>query len=91
MKKCLKILFRGEITDDLTKGIMKKARSMALEGDIQILDKDLIKIIAYGSKENIDKLVDMLYNFGSFNESFSVEIEPYLKDKDYRGIFRIVV
>lgn len=90
MKKCLRISCKCRVSKDLTENIKKEANKLTIEGNIQVTEPDNLKIVACGSKENIDRLIDSLYKLGSKKNPFSVEIEPFLKEKDYRGIFRVI-
>lgn len=89
MKKCLKITLMtlDSAFRDVVQGA---ARKLDLEGTVQFVDPKEIVIIACGSKENIDAFLDNLHQgFGSTVPE-EVQVEPFLKEKDYRGIFRVL-
>ena len=41
-------------------------------------------------KEGVDAFLDELHKSAGAAELKEIEIEPFLKDKDYRGVFRII-
>lgn len=91
MKKCVKITFHASLKKDfLHTFVQKHARSFGLEGVAQSQSPDVIKIIVYGEMDDIDNLVDILHKESSQHEIRNIEIEPFLKDRDYRGIFRVI-
>lgn len=91
MKKCLKITFTLNVLDrGLRDAIQTAARKLDLEGTVQFVEPQGMVIIACGSKENIDGFLDIIHQgFGS-NVPEDVLVEPFLKERDYRGIFRIL-
>jgi acylphosphatase len=90
MNKCLKItLWLDPKNNFLHEAVQKSARQLELEGLIQQLGLDQFKIIVCGKKDNVDLFVDFLHN-QSTKEIKSIEIEPFLKDRDYRGVFRVI-
>jgi len=70
--------------------IQKHARTLAIEGTVAIEEKDTIKIIICGQKEAIDKFVDALHKELAKISPKNLEIEPFIKEKDYRGVFRVI-
>lgn len=74
----------------LQKIVQKHARKLDLEGMVQQVVKDLVKIIVCGKKEQVDSFVDLLHKEISDTKFHDIEIEPFLKDKDYRGVFRVI-
>ena len=91
MKKCLKISFvlnhpEGFLQDF----VQKNARLLQVEGTVQIIEPNMISIVACGSKENIDTFLDIIHEGMSSHIPENVVVEPFLKEKDYRGIFRIL-
>jgi acylphosphatase len=91
MKKCLKITFTSKALDrGLRDSIQATARKLGVEGTVQFVDPHEMVIIACGSKDNIDGFLDTIHQgFGS-SVPEDVLVEPFLKEKDYRGIFRIL-
>jgi acylphosphatase len=90
MMKCIKVTCMLKVTKVFADFVQKHAHKLALEGFLQIVTPDQIKIVVCGAKDNIDKFVDILYKEGAHKKPFSLEVEPFLKDKDYRGVFRII-
>jgi acylphosphatase len=91
MNKCLRITLQIKIEEGtLQNYIQKNAKKFNIEGIAQAVDKETIKIIACGESENIDKFVDSIYAGYKDAKPTIIEVEPFLKDKDYRGVFRLI-
>ena len=92
MNKCLKITLTVDPQERvLLNTIQKHARTYELEGMAQALAADKVKIIICGEKEQVDFFVDALHKETSAKGPVKdIEIEPYVKDKDYRGVFRVI-
>jgi len=91
MNKCLKIIVHIKPQKRLIQAVIQQhARDLALEGLVQPIAVDRLKIIACGKKEQVDLFVDMLHRESAQEDIQDIEIEPFLKDKDYRGVFRVI-
>ncbi len=90
MNKCIKITCTLKITKTFTETVQKQAQALSLEGLMQAVGTDTIKIVACGSKENIEAFVDFFYKQDTAKKPLDVEVEPFVKDKDYRGVFRLI-
>ena len=91
MKKCLKIGFRSHVSDrGLRDSIQTAARKLGVEGTVQFIEPNEIIIIACGSNDNIDGFLDTIHQGFGAHPPEDVQIEPFLKERDYRGIFRIL-
>ena len=90
MTKCVRIVCKCTHSKNLIDAIQKYAQKLSLEGILQIIDDQTFTIIVSGSKESTDRLLDGLYKIGSIAEPFSLEVEPFHKEKDYRGVFRVI-
>ncbi len=90
MKQCLKITVFIKATDDFLQDFLRKqATNLGLEGTAQPAD-DRINIIACGNKDNIDLFLDALHKGTPKLKPDFIELEPFFKEKDYRGVFRII-
>jgi len=93
MKKCLKIILEVQNIpkDFLKKSIQKKASTLKVEGTAQLLaDSTLLRIIACGKKDDVDAFLDILHKEIAMLEVDDMQVEPFLKEKDYRGVFRVI-
>lgn len=91
MNKCLRITIFGDCSSDfLVSFIQKNARLFALEGTASIIDAEHALIIVCGDKDKVEGFLDALHKGTSEWKPDQVEVEPFLKDKDYRGVFRII-
>lgn len=91
MMKCLKIILQIDITEGLLQNfVQKNAKKFNIEGTAQAIDKKTAKIIACGTNENMESFVDSLYKGYKDQKPSVVEVEPFLRDKDYRGVFRVI-
>ncbi len=87
MNKCVKITITVESLSEFLHEIIKPyARKMDLEGMVQPVGQVQARIIACGKKEKVDAFVELLQK----EALKDIEIEPFVKDKDYRGVFRVV-
>lgn len=91
MDKCLKILFSAEVPRDVVQHMLHTCtKKVAVEGVAQMFSENNIRIIVCGSVENVDSFIDFMYQELVKSNVEEPVIEPFLKDKDYRGVFRIV-
>ena len=87
MNKCLKITITVDKLNGLLNEVIKAhARSMDLEGVARPEGPTKVIIIACGKKERVDSFVELLQK----EAVQDVAIEPFRKDKDYRGVFRVI-
>jgi acylphosphatase len=93
MAQCLKIHCSSALADGdmLFEFIQKKAQQCGVEGLVQPVENLRIRIIVCGEKDDIEDFIEELHK-GSpkIPELIDFEMEPFLKDRDYRGVFRIV-
>lgn len=90
MKKCVKILLSGDFpTGFMHASIQEHAREVGLEGTAQMMPDNQIRVVVCGNSDQIDQFIDLLHNSAK-KVSFTYEIEPFLKDKEYRGVFRVI-
>lgn len=91
MNKCLKITIKvGPKQGFIQNIVLKNARKFGLEGLAQPVGEDKVRIIVCGDKEQVDSFVDIIHKESSKDKVEDIEIEPHLKDKDYRGVFRVI-
>ena len=87
MNKCLKITVTVERMEGFLHTVVQRnARACGLEGMVKPLGPSQASIIVCGKKDKVDTFVDELQK----EEITNVEIEPFIKDKDYRGVFRVI-
>lgn len=90
MAQCLRISFTGAVSKTFLHSIVQKnAKKLDLEGMAQI-DNDNVLIVVCGNKEHIDQFIDVLHKEIIKESAENVEIEPFIKEKDYRGVFRVI-
>lgn len=70
--------------------VQKCAHRLHLEGTSIIEPHDTVKIVATGSHEAIEHFIDLLYNGFDGCKPSTIEVEPFIKDRDFRGIFRVL-
>jgi len=91
MKKCVKILITMPIDQQfITDVVQGYARKLSLEGVAHIAQPDSIKIVVVGVKESIDQYIDLLHKESAHYKNSSLEVEPFIKDRDYRSVFRVI-
>jgi len=93
MYKCLKITMLVETVPNnfMKNHLQKKAVQLAIEGTAQSLKKEnRIKMVIHGKKEAIENFIDYLHKKPGNLIVDDIEVEPFAKDRDYRGAFRII-
>lgn len=70
--------------------IKKAAIEYKIEGTARLVSSNQIELAVCGDSQRIDDFIDLLYkNF----EKYKIEdivLEPFFRDRDYRGLFRVV-
>jgi len=94
MKKCVKIVCSPQNTA-IKKGFMHEflqeyARKHSLEGHAQLLASGIVTAVVVGEKDSVDVFIDLLHRDAEKWELAGIEVEPMSKDRDYRGIFRVI-
>ena len=91
MNQCLRITFVVDVDSDILHSLVHKyAKKLSLEGMVQPITQSQVKVMACGPKDKIDQFLDALYEGVSLKQLHDIEIEPFFKDRDYRGIFRVL-
>ena len=92
MNQCLRITFDvpSEQRQTLRLFIQKEAKKLFLEGTVRIMPSASLKVIACGDKQKMDIFLDSVLEEIEKLRCERLEIEPFLKDRDYRGVFRII-
>ena len=93
MNKCLKITFSQQKipVNFLRSFVQKNAQKFNIEGAAQLIAPDKkIRIIACGQKKEVDSFIDILHTKFIELAIRDTSIEPYIKDKNYRNVFRII-
>jgi len=91
MNKCLRITISGNFDQKLLRSfIQKHARDLKIEGTAHFMPDSRVRIIACGTKDAIDDFIDLLHKDSTAAPLEGIEIEPFLRDKDYRGVFRVI-
>ena len=90
MKQCLRITFTLDSESKFLQDTVKKyAYKLEIEGAAQVIE-GRIKIVACGMKDNMERFIDVLHKGSKTARPDDVEVEPFLKDKEYRGVFRVI-
>ncbi len=92
MNKCLKITFSGAMPEGfLHNFIQKNAKKLNLEGTAQVVtSENKVRIVVCGDKDEVDQFIDLLHKGSGKVILEDIQIEPFLRDKDYRGVFRVI-
>lgn len=70
--------------------VLKHARNLDLEGVAQALPDGTIRILVCGLKDPVDHFLDALHKGAGNVVPEMVEVEPFVKDRDFRGVFRVL-
>ncbi|MBA2306536.1 acylphosphatase [Candidatus Dependentiae bacterium] len=91
MNKCLKIQLTLEMKEGFLQSfIQHNARLFDLEGTAQFTSPDKLRVVVCGEKDLVDNFIDIIHKESLPSGITDIEIEPYIKDKDYRGVFRVI-
>jgi acylphosphatase len=91
MKKCVKIMLEGTFpVDYMHKVVLQQARKIGIGGICQMIEGQGVRIIASGTAEQIDDLIDVLYKKSTQKVATGFSIESFLNEKDFRGVFRVI-
>jgi len=92
MNKCLKITFPVACTlDFLRTFVQKHARDLDLEGIAQVVvAENSVIVLVCGPKDSVDQFVEILHKGTKKINISDITVEPFVKVKDYRGVFRII-
>lgn len=70
--------------------IQQQARNLELEGIAQALPDGSVRILVCGLKDPVDHFLDALHKGVGKVVPEMVEVEPFVKDRDFRGVFRVL-
>lgn len=92
MHKCLKITFSADFPAGFLSDVVQKtAQKLGLEGTVQIVSvNNRARIVVCGDKDKVDSFLDIIHKGTAKYIPEEIEIEAFAKDKDYRGVFRII-
>jgi len=90
MKKCVRITFAVSEPDKVLESIKKKARSLELEGIAYHDQADEYAAVVHGEKEQVEKFIDAVHAIIIEAGSEDFYVEPYPKEEDFRGVFRVL-
>jgi acylphosphatase len=90
MNKCVRIRITGIVRDvAMIDSIIQSARALSIEGSVHFVEAEGVRIFACGSRDGIESFVDSIHRMIS-DPSADIFVEPFLKDRDYRGVFRVI-
>jgi acylphosphatase len=91
MRRCLKIRVTGKVQGVAYRAFAQKsAHDLGLEGTIQNEENGNITIYTCGPSEKLDKFIDALYQGTPAAQITDVLTEPFVNEKNFRGVFRII-
>ncbi len=91
MKQCLKITVFGKVQNAGYREFAKKsADELEIEGTAQNMEDGTVVIFACGDSSSLDQFIDELYKGPKKAEIKNIEAEPFIKEKDFRGVFRVI-
>lgn len=91
MKQCIKIIITGLVQSSSYKEVIQKqAQKLHIEGTLQNHEGEDILIFACGQSDSLDELIDHIYKGTSDIKIRDVVIEPFINEKNFRGVFRVI-
>lgn len=95
MNKCIKIMWRisdQKVESVMLSAIQRSADTLAVEGILCVKTPQLFEIMVAGEKQAVDKFLDEVYQIIEVPSNLGeLEIIAAAKERDYRGIFRIMI
>ena len=92
MSRCIKMAFAlDKPSEKFLQAIQKHARTFQIEGLLMAHPGEGLKVIACGEGESIDAFLDALDEVVVKYGGQHISSDSFLKDKDYRGVFRIML
>ena len=70
--------------------VQKYAHTLNIEGTAQLVGSQEVLIVACGTKDKVDSFLDALHKGSKQWLPENILIEPFLKERDYRGVFRVI-
>lgn len=91
MKKCIKVQFYTKNPQEFLKQVIPPGiKNFRVEGVAQAIDLKTVQIFICAEQEELDKFLDLIYENIDRYTLENIEVEPFLKDRDFRGVFRVV-
>jgi acylphosphatase len=91
MKKHTKIKIEGNVQGVGLRDFVKKhAIKLEVEGHIKNLNDGTVQIEAYGTPDNIEQLIDVIYKGTPKASVSNIVEEPVITKTDFRGVFRVI-
>lgn len=91
MKRCVKITVSGKVQNVSYRAFaQKKAQVLGIEGTVQNAENGCVVIYGCGPSEQLDTFIDHLYEGTPDTQIKELTVEPFINEKDFRGVFRII-
>lgn len=91
MKKCIKVQFYTKNPQEFLKHVIPPGvKNFRVEGIAQAIDAQTIQVFICAEQEELDNFLDLIYENIDRYTLENIEVEPFLKDRDFRGVFRVV-
>jgi hypothetical protein len=90
MHKCVKISVQVGKKKDFLPTMVQTARTYGLEGVGQQIDMHTVSIIVCGMLNDVELFLDDIYKVSKTYVLDNIIVESFVKDRDYRGVFRII-
>ena len=89
MSQCLRIEIIAK-KPVVNQDLQRMAKNLLLEGYAQPTDNSKLHVVVCGEKSKIEAFIDALHEGVLEKKIEQFVIEPFLKDRDYRGVFRFL-
>jgi len=92
MYKCVKlqVICSKNYPQELIPFVEQAAKKSAIEGSLVVKAPQLIEILAAGTKQSVDAFIEQVESSVGQYSDVELEIEPAFKERDYRGVFRVI-
>ncbi|MBT3828069.1 hypothetical protein HOL34_03775 [bacterium] len=92
MKKCLSLEFFMEaFPAGFDKKLLRKARLLEVEGYLRVKHDGQTRLELYGDKDQVDCFVVFVEGLLDEQTLNTFMVEPHTKNRDFRGVFRVIL
>jgi len=92
MYKCVRIKVSYPHTEVqmVRQALEQQARDLGIEGVMRRREDSSYDIIISGAKERVDTFIEAIAHYKDENKVSAFEVEAAVKERDYRGVFRVI-
>lgn len=91
MSLCLRVTFSADAKEGFLRiFVLKHAKQCGVEGTARFIEEGKVLVVVCGERDKVDDFVDALHLGAVKYKIDDIQLEPFLKSRDYRGAFRVI-